>query len=621
MEIIKIVDIFLITQTPNNGKTWLTEKIDNYKLNKNDTLRIPKLFNGKTKKNEDFKLKDLNKDQFHIAYYILKKVQEWLNLPNKSKKECRKFKPLRMTVLGQGGTGKSRLINTLVSVIRKMFQSNNSVHVAAPTGAAAHAVNGQTIHRIFSVNTGKETELGSAAKENMGKLLETTIALFFDERSMISQNVLGAAEMNISSTAHNFGHESEDWGGIPVVVIFGDDYQLPSIEPGAIDCFTSSKNEVIGKKTNGKRHFLILAKTAMELKQVMRTQEKEVLFLKILYNIRLGEATNQDIATLMSLHLSDHQFTEEDLKKIRENAMYIFANKAPMQEHNRKKLQEQNSEDNPVARIHTTTTTQNKKYRGVTKHFARQQGQTAIPSVVNICRGAKVQLTGKNFEPDWGLYNGSIGTVKEIVFKEHENPLDGFQPEYVIVDFPQYCGPHWMASEKTWVPVPVVEMNCSKWCCQLQYIPLTLAYAKTCHTFQGQTVGKNHPISCIIVQPGTRDFEGKCPGLFYVFLSRATDIGSPGDRSTSAIFFEGPDMTNDRITDLTHSLTTKREYVKVTKRRIWTNHLQNNLINIEISKQQKSNLIRWCQETKVSERDVQRVIQDPRWRKSDMLNH
>jgi hypothetical protein len=75
----------------------------------------------------------------------------------------------------------------------------------------------------------------------MGKLLETTIALFFDERSMISQNVLGAAEMNISSTAHNFGHESEDWGGIPVVVIFGDDYQLPSIEPGAIDCFTSSK--------------------------------------------------------------------------------------------------------------------------------------------------------------------------------------------------------------------------------------------------------------------------------------------------------------------------------------------------------------------------------------------
>jgi hypothetical protein len=472
------------------------------------------------------------------------------------------------------------------------------------------------------VNTGKDTELGTSAKENLGKLLETTIALFFDERSMISQNVLGAAEMNISNTAHNFGHESEDWGGIPVVVIFGDDYQLPSIEPGAIDCFTTSKNETIGKKTNGKRHFLILAKTVMELKEIMRQQQQEVLFIRILTNIRIGNASNEEIAILMSLHLSDHRFSEEDRKKIRENAMYIFANKAPMQEHNRQKLKEQNSEDNPVARIHTTTTTQNKKYRGITKHFARQQMQTtAIPAVVNICRGARVQLTGKNFEPDWGLYNGSIGTVKEIVFNKNSNPLDGTQPEYVIVDFPQYCGPQWMESEKTWVPIPVVEMNCSKRCCQLQYIPLSLAYAKTCHTFQGQSVGKNCPISCIIVQPGTRDFEGKCPGLFYVFLSRATDIGSQEDRSTSAIFFEGPEMNSDRIRDLTHSLTTGREYAKVTKRKQWSNHLYRNLITPKISKQQKKDLIQWCKRTKVSEKDVKEILQDPRWRKSHMLNY
>ena len=600
----------------------MTENIDTYKTTKNDTLRIPTLYNKKKNKHEHYKLKNLNKDQFHIAYYILKKVQEWLNLSKKSKQECEKFEPLRMTVLGQSGTGKSRLINTLVSVIRKMFQNNNSVHVAAPTGAAAHAVNGQTIHRIFSVNTGKDTELGSSAKENLGKLLETTIALFFDERSMISQNVLGAAEMNISNTAHNFGHESEDWGGIPVVVIFGDDYQLPSIEPGAIDCFSTSKNETIGKKTNGKRHFLILAKTVMELKEIMRQQQQEVLFIRILTNIRIGNASNEEIAILMSLHLSDHRFSEEDRKKIRENAMYIFANKAPMQEHNRQKLKEQNSEDNPVARIHTTTTTQNKKYRGITKHFARQQMQTtAIPAVVNICRGARVQLTGKNFEPDWGLYNGSIGTVKEIVFNKNSNPLDGTQPEYVIVDFPQYCGPQWMESEKTWVPIPVVEMSCSKRCCQLQYIPLSLAYAKTCHTFQGQSVGKNCPISCIIVQPGTRDFEGKCPGLFYVFLSRATDIGSQEDRSTSAIFFEGPEMNSDRIRDLTHSLTTGREYAKVTKRKQWSNHLHRNLITPKISNQQKKDLIQWCQRTKVSEKDVKEILQDPRWRKSHMLNY
>jgi hypothetical protein len=54
-------------------------------------------------------------------------------------------KPLRMTVLGCAGSGKSVLINTLVGCIRKMF--NNSVFVTAPTGAAAYNVGGQTTDR------------------------------------------------------------------------------------------------------------------------------------------------------------------------------------------------------------------------------------------------------------------------------------------------------------------------------------------------------------------------------------------------------------------------------------------------------------------------------------------
>ncbi len=46
--------------------------------------------------------------------------------------------------------------------------------------------------------------------------------------------------------------------------------------------------------------------------------------------------------------------------------------------------------------------------------------------MLNICREAKVQISGKNFEPDWGLFSGALGVVKDIVFKEEESRLDGY---------------------------------------------------------------------------------------------------------------------------------------------------------------------------------------------------
>jgi len=47
-----------------------------------------------------------------------------------------------------------------------------------------------------------------------------------------------------------------------------------------------------------------------------------------------------------------------------------------------------------------------------------------IDPVLNCCYEARVQLNGKKIETDWGLFNGTQGTIKEIVYKENENPLD-----------------------------------------------------------------------------------------------------------------------------------------------------------------------------------------------------
>jgi ATP-dependent DNA helicase PIF1 len=154
-----------------------------------------------------------------------------------------------MTVMGCGGTGKSVLINTLVTCIRTIFQDNNSVFVTAPTGAAAYNVGGTTIHKEFKIGIKGNTtgnDLTNLAKQELMQKLLKAIAIFFDERSMISQIVIGTAEINVRETVHNGGHDTEDWGGIPVVVAFGDDYQLPPPATlGAIDSlFNQRKNKI-----------------------------------------------------------------------------------------------------------------------------------------------------------------------------------------------------------------------------------------------------------------------------------------------------------------------------------------------------------------------------------------
>jgi hypothetical protein len=45
--------------------------------------------------------------------------------------------------------------------------------------------------------------------------------------------------------------------------------------------------------------------------------------------------------------------------------------------------------------------------------------------------------------------------------------------------------------------------------------------------------------------------ERLCPGLLYMFILHGTTIGTPEDRSSSAIFFTTDELTRDRIQNLT----------------------------------------------------------------------
>jgi hypothetical protein len=147
------------------------------------------------------------------------------------------------------------------------------------------------------------------------------------------------------------------------------------------------------------------------------------------------------------------------------------------------------------------------------------------------------------------------------------------------------------------------------------------AYGKTAHTFEGATVGPDHQIKKIIIQPGTQKFEALCPGLFYMMLSRATTIGTPSNRLDSAIFFITNDMNGDRIAHLTTSSTTGRQYIRVYKRQQWVDHLNRHIKSLSLTPQQKQDIIIWSKNTNISSEHLKQIILSTKWRQSQNLNY
>ena len=168
-------------------------------------------------------------DQLRVMVVVMKKLREWIDCALSSDPERAKaFKPLRMTLRGSAGAGKSFFIKCLCNTVTEVFGGNNVVEVAGPTGASACNVGGETLHRKWAINPhNPQREPGDSALQKLRRAFMRTLVIIVDERSMLTTDVVGAAERNTSMTAHGGSPDKEDWGGVPVVIFVGDDYQLP----------------------------------------------------------------------------------------------------------------------------------------------------------------------------------------------------------------------------------------------------------------------------------------------------------------------------------------------------------------------------------------------------------
>ncbi len=147
-----------------------------------------------------------------------------------------------------------------------------------------------------------------------------------------------------------------------------------------------------------------------------------------------------------------------------------------------------------------------------------------------------------NFVIEYGLMNGSIGIVCEIVYENKEGPNgSSFElPLYVVVEF-MHCtigsdvnGQCFEDQPPTWIPIPFAKAHCDKKCCSIETIPLRVCIAIAIHKSRGMTIGPGQQFEKVIVyliEAGTRSI----PGLELVSFSKAMspDCLASGNGSSS----------------------------------------------------------------------------------------
>ena len=171
----------------------------------------------------------------------MSKIKDWFDYDG-----TRPFHPLRLTVTGKPGTGKSVVIKTLRNICYNMFGSDNCVQVCAPTGGAAYNAGGQTCHRQWGLTRNPlSEEMSSEKKKYICKQCMTTLILIVDECSLLDAYTLGFMENNVRQAVYSSKCSTIPWGGVPVVVLFGDHFQLSSINPGAFEMMDTHRMQRI----------------------------------------------------------------------------------------------------------------------------------------------------------------------------------------------------------------------------------------------------------------------------------------------------------------------------------------------------------------------------------------
>ncbi len=502
-------------------------------------------------------------DQVFLIYHHLL-VQYQIHLFQNGEIENR---PPCAFVLVEGlpGTGKSFVTKTLRNITRKIHGRNSADMASAPTGCAASLIGGSTHCRCSHIPTGRKfkqiptnmTTSDSTVMRATRLSMSKVVSRFMDEHSMDGRPTwawlkhrheeLRRPSEVLDTEAPTLVQEviadnlldpdvyMRPWGGIAFVYSFGDCGQLPPVmmkamydqspgRPGTADYVGRIAFSEFRSPPDPEQAVSI----SVVMDEVLRQDDET--FKRLLTRMHEGNIQDEDVDFLLGRCLD--KLPHEERSSFEQNALHLVPTWKLTHQIVFEYLQ---SFDTPVAKFKARL--QSIRSNG-TNHCVKE---TSYPIQNALCVGAVVMLL-RNFVVEYGLMNGSIGIVREIVYESKEGPNgSSFElPIYMVVEF-THCtigsdvnGQCFEDKPLTWIPIPVVKDHCDKKCCSIETIPLRVCIAITIYKSQGMTIGPGQQFEKVIVylpEAGTRSI----PGLELVGISRAMspDCLAIGNNSSS----------------------------------------------------------------------------------------
>lgn len=382
-------------------------------------------------------------------------------------------------ITGRAGTGKSTFLEYLKAEIRPC----NAVYLA-PTAVAALTIGGQTVHSFFWIDPSEEAYFETRLDPDRGSRLYPVLAavetIVLDEVSMVRADLLDEMDRRLRRAK---GQPRLPFGGARLV-LFGDPYQLPPVEPDPY----GAAGELFEKRYKSPFFFSsqVLRTRSRKIRRVEFTRvfrQNEADFLATLDRCRAGLVTDEDLELLQSRVLPEG-------KKPPADYIVLTAKKDEARRLNRYRLDALSGPGRVYAAVSSGRFAE-----------ALDDEELPAPRELELKAGARVMLTVNDSGGRWA--NGALATVSAL--EDGAVVLRDEAGEFRV-------GPHAWKKRRFSLRSGRLEEEIVD---EYRQYPLALGWAITIHRAQGRTLEK------VFVDLSRGAFAA---GQAYVAISRVTRL-------------------------------------------------------------------------------------------------